>query len=86
MCIITRLYTSLSKGGYVSCAVENFNYRSLVHGRKTDCSLVLKYPDTQVHISISEPGFETELAEQGVHSWSLCLAYEQAAQAVWIVQ
>ena len=55
-----------------------------MHGRDTDCPLVLKYPDTQVHIS--EPACESELAGQGVHSVSPSSAYEPAAQAEWIMQ
>ena len=51
-----------------------------MHGRDTDCPLVLKYPDTQVHIS--EPGCEAELDGQGVHSVSPRSAYEPAVQAV----
>ena len=38
-------------------------FHSLVHGRDTSSLLVLKYPDTQVHIS--EPDDETELVGQG---------------------
>ena len=55
-----------------------------MHGRDTDCPLVLKYPDTQVQFS--EPDWESELAGQGVHSVSPRSAYEPAAQAVWIMQ
>ena len=51
-----------------------------MHGRDTDCKLVLKYPDTQGHIS--EPGCEDELDGQVVHSMSPRSAYEPAAQAV----
>ena len=60
------------------------NDHSLVHGRDRFCPLVLKYPDVQLHIS--DPNCESELAGQGVHTLSPRLAYEPAAQAVWIMR